>query len=78
MVQLLQRRTWMLYVHTLLLCVTTCVQVFAQSTRDSNSEAGLVPIVKNRGGNFRRVAKLLPQLPWFSVIAGSFLPDGPG
>jgi hypothetical protein len=35
MVQLLQHRTWMLYVHTLLLCVTTCVQVFAQSTGDS-------------------------------------------
>jgi hypothetical protein len=29
MVQLLQHRTWMLYVHTLLLCVTTCAQAFA-------------------------------------------------
>jgi hypothetical protein len=35
MVQLLQHRTWMLYVHKFLLCVTTCVQVFAQSTGDS-------------------------------------------
>jgi hypothetical protein len=35
MVQLLQHRTWMLCVHTLLLCVTTCAQVFAQRSGDS-------------------------------------------
>lgn len=78
MVQRLQHQTWMLYLHTLLLCVTTCIQVFAQSTGDSKSEAGLVPIMNDCRRNFRRVAKFLPQLPWFSLIADSFLPEGPG
>ena len=55
MVQLLQYRTWMLYVHTLLLCVTTCVQVFAQGTGDSNSEAGFVPIISGGAGYIHNV-----------------------